>query len=103
VTSSNQLKRAETLAKANIVLEEIFGQFAGKPVTMNQNLPVPMVQWNDPVLQEMQETAEKYGLILNLIVPSQMDDGHYTKHRVNNHVGKDPEGVWRIGGDFTLG
>ena len=92
-------------------LTEIFGEFAGKEIQM-ENKPWEYEgetydQWqpveNEPTLEAMQDAAKASGLTLRTWFPGMMGTMDYRTDRVNVHIEQDSKGAWRVGNDFSIG
>lgn len=94
----------------------IFNKFAGQEIAIieresevkigKETYRLPEVTFanpQDPLLTGMEETAKKNGLHLRIWLPGTMGTMDIRMDRVNVHIGKDMDGKWRIGRQFTLG
>ena len=97
-------------------ISHIFNKFAGREIDMNevnrtitvggQAYPYVDVQPaddNDPLLQDMENEAQKNGLSLRVWWPGMAGTMDYRLDRVNAHIEKGTDGKWRIGNRFDLG
>lgn len=76
-------------------LARIFGIYAGRPVTRDQN---------DPVARSMIDDATRYGFGLHLLWPDDKGAEHFhpLKPTVVVRIASRPDGTHHIGCDFSL-
>jgi len=92
-------------------LSNIFSRYAGKEIKMvegtfkyrGKDYPeVRLKNPKDPLLKEIQKTAQKNGLSLRVFWPGVAGTMDYRTDRVNADINKSPDGKWRISG-FRIG
>ncbi len=87
--AGKEIQVVETSRKMNI---------GGKEYSFDEVQPVK----DEPTLKEMQKVAHDNGLRLRVWFPGTVGTMDFRTDRVNVHVGKAPDGKWRVGG-ATIG
>ncbi|TAL32769.1 MAG: hypothetical protein EPN97_09750 [Alphaproteobacteria bacterium] len=94
-------------------ISHIFGRFAGREVPLTETKtrmkvagkPYELKEYsaapNDPVLQELRQEADRFGLSLRIWWPGMVATMELNPDRLNVHIRKDNDGKWRISDDIS--
>ena len=83
---------------------QLFNKYAGKEVSiMPEGCFGLKLDPADPVLNEMQKTADDNGVLLRFVWMFATADDGKNGNRVNAHIDRDQDGTWRIQPGFTIG
>lgn len=89
-----------------------FNKFAGQEIPLKEESfkkgrrtyrRLAIKDQNNPVLQDMQQTAKLNGLSLRLMWPGAIATRDLRSDRVNAHLEQDAAGAWRVSSKFTIG
>jgi hypothetical protein len=93
-------------------VSDIFNKFAGREVEMEARVVkvagYTFTEWEpknnpDPIISEMEKTADLNGLSLRVWWPGIGGTCDYRTDRVNAHIEREDDGKWRVQPRFDLG